>query len=315
MSTDIKGVVFNIQRFSLHDGTGIRTLVFLKGCPLRCMWCANPEGQSGSIEIGYNKNKCIGCGACIASCKKHAVTHNSVTGFTINRALCDGCRHCVKVCPACAKYECGEYMSASDVANIAKRDAYFYNHSEGGVTIGGGEVLFQPAFTWELLRKCKELHLDTAIETSGYGGWSWLERIAHYCDTIFYDLKVVDLQKHSHLTGANNALIMANLKALDQMIGSKANDKNRRLIIRVPIIPDLNSDMASMENMGCFIKSTLRNISGVELLPFHNLCEQKYEQLGMSYPLKGMASLKEEQVTPLKQVLTEMGLTCTITSW
>ncbi len=315
MAPGAEGVVFNIQRFSLHDGAGIRTLVFLKGCPLRCLWCANPEGQSGATEIRYDKNGCIGCGACIDSCPEGAVSQEPATGFTISKASCRACGACVRACPSGAKSEWGETRDADEIVDIVKRDSLFYRHSGGGVTIGGGEVLFQPAFACEVLRKCRELGLNTAIETSGYGDWPWLERIAEYCDTIFYDLKIVDRHEHRRITGVDNETILDNLRALDEMLVSRGTDRPLHLIVRVPVIPEVNADTENMAAIGTFIRSELHNTSTVELMPFHNLCEQKYEQLGRPYLLKGRAGLMPEKVEPLKKTLTDMGLNCTIMSW
>jgi pyruvate formate lyase activating enzyme len=202
-----------------------------------------------------------------------------------------------------------------EIVEMVRRDACFYRHSGGGVTIGGGEVLFQPAFTCELLRRCKEIRLNTAIETSGYGQWRWLERIARYCDIIFYDLKAIDRQRHMHMTGVGNELILANLTALDQLLGSGSFGLPPRLVLRVPVIPEQNADRGSMEAIGSFVSSRLHHVAGVELLPFHNLCEPKYAQLGRPYALNGRESATSEQVEPLQKVFTDLGVPCTIMSW
>ncbi len=307
LAGDTGGLVFNIQRFSLHDGPGIRTLVFLKGCPLRCIWCCNPEGQLGRQEIIYDRKSCIGCGACLKACAAGAITFNRESGFFINRAYCNTCSACVRVCPAGAKSLCGQRKTVDEIISVVTRDAAFFRHSGGGVTLGGGEVLFQPGFALELLKRCRRLGLNTAVETSGHGGWKWLKEIATHCHTVFFDLKALDPGRHLSLTGAGNELILSNLQALDQLAGP-GGPEGPRLVIRLTVVPELNLDPESLKSICAFIKSRLKNVAGVELLPFHNLGEHKYDQLGRPYLLKGHPNVREDQVRPLKDIVEQAGL-------
>ena len=307
----LSGVVFNIQRFSIHDGAGIRTLVFMKGCPLRCRWCSNPEGLSQEIQIMDNPVKCIECGACLRACPQGAVQDRE--GFPIDRKKCTGCGVCVKYCPSNAKSICGEIKSVNDIVGAVERDAPFYGHSGGGITIGGGEILSQPAFVWEVLRQCREKGINTAIETSGYGGWEWLSRIAELCDIIHYDIKALDPLRHKYLTGADNALILQNLEKLDQQLALM--DPMPKLILRLPLIEGCNLTEEFIGAAADYIKSNLYNYHLVELLPFHNFGEQKYKKLGFPYELEGRLNTKPEELNQYATFLAEQGLPVRVSKW
>ncbi len=201
-----EGNIFNIQRYQIHDGPGIRTIVFLKGCPLRCLWCCNPEGQRGNPELYFLSSKCKLCGKCVEVCPKNA--NMIIDGnMIIDRELCDNIGKCVDACPHSARQIKGEAASVDDIVGQVEKDRSFYFMSGGGVTIGGGEPLFQAAFTKSILERCKGLGLHTVVETSGYGRWVDLREILQYTDWIFYDIKLINNLEHQKYTGASNDLI------------------------------------------------------------------------------------------------------------
>ena len=307
---ETKGLVFNIQRYSIHDGPGIRTLVFMKGCPLKCLWCSNPEGISHQIDIICKKSKCIGCGACEKICPQKAIGND----YTIDRTLCDNCGECAKYCPTDAKTACGEWKTVDQIVGIVRRDAPFYKSSCGGLTMGGGEILNQPNFVYEVLKRSCELGINTAIETCGFGEWEGLERISDYCDTIYFDLKEIDSKKHEKLTGQKNDIILKNLKALDFKI-SMMGAKKPKLIIRMPLIDGVNDSIEDIEMAGSFIKTSLSQYEKVEIMPFHNLGEQKYSQLALPYALEGRGNSKKGAFDAQKQILADWGIPINVSTW
>lgn len=307
----LSGVVFNIQRFSIHDGAGIRTLVFMKGCPLRCRWCSNPEGLTGEIQVMDNPDKCIGCGACLKACPENAI--KSAEGFPIDREKCTNCGNCAKFCPSNAKTVSGEIKTVDDIIKAVERDIPFYGDSGGGITVGGGEVLAQPAFVWEVLRRCREKGIGTAIETSGYGSWEWLSRIAELCDIIHYDIKAVDPAHHKRLTGADNNLILQNLEKLDVLLN--VINPMPKLILRLPLVEGYNMTDEFIEEAADYIKENLCNYHTVELLPFHNFGEQKYKKLGLTYELEGRSNTKPEELNRYAEILAERGLPVHVSKW
>jgi pyruvate formate lyase activating enzyme len=308
---EFSGVVFNIQRFSLHDGTGIRTLVFMKGCPLRCRWCSNPEGLSQEIQVMDNPAKCMGCGACLKACPEQAVAGQE--GFPIDRNKCTGCGVCAKYCPTNAKSMCGEVKTVDDVVGMVERDLPFYGHSQGGITIGGGEMLVQAAFVLEVLKRCREKGINTAVETSGYGSWDWLSRIAGQCNIIHYDIKALDPARHQYLTGVDNALILQNLEKLDDYLSGIS--PMPKLVLRLPLIDGYNLTEEFVTEAAAYIKNTLHNYHVVELLPFHNFGEQKYKKLGLSYELSGKPNSKPEEAERYAAFFAERELPVRISKW
>lgn len=307
----LSGTVFNIQRFSIHDGAGIRTLVFMKGCPLRCRWCSNPEGFSGDIQVMDDAKRCIGCGACMKVCPEHAI--QAAAGFPIDREKCTNCGICAKHCPSNAKTVSGEIKTVDDIVKTVERDMPFYGASGGGITIGGGEVLTQPAFVWEVLRRCKEQGIGTAIETSGCGSWEWLSRIAELCDAVHYDVKALDARHHKHLTGMDNTLILQNLEKLDMHLG--AMEPKPQLILRLPLVPGYNMSEEFIEEVADYIKENLCNYHMIELLPFHNFGEAKYRKLGFPYELTGRGNTDPEELSGYAAMLAECGLPVHISKW
>jgi pyruvate formate lyase activating enzyme len=308
---ELSGVIFNIQRFSLHDGAGIRTLVFMKGCPLRCRWCSNPEGLHREVQILNDPAKCIGCGVCIEICPQKAVKAGE--GCPIDRQKCAGCGVCAQYCPANAKTVSGEIKTVDDVLNIVERDRPFYGKSEGGITIGGGEMLAQGEFVLETLKRCKEKGINTAIETSGCGSWELLSGIARYCDTIYFDIKALDSSRHQYLTGVRNGLILRNLEKLDRSLPDIS--PKPALILRLPLIEGYTLTNDFIEKTAAYIGKTLRNYRQVELLPFHNFGEQKYQKLNIPYEFEGKPNSKPEEMDKYAAFFAEKGIPATVSKW
>ncbi|MCB6607288.1 glycyl-radical enzyme activating protein [[Clostridium] symbiosum] len=301
----ISGKIFDIQRYSLHDGPGIRTLIFMKGCPLRCRWCCNPEGLQHQDDILYDLTRCIGCGKCLDVCQFDAVHLSQEEGFTIDRAKCTHCGECAKACPSGAKTVAGREITVQEALDIVRRDKPFYKSSNGGVTLGGGEILEQPEFVYEVLKACKEDGINTAIETSGYGQWAHLERILTVTDTAFVDLKTVNPALHLTTTGVSNTRILENLQKVNDFMGKEENRK-KVFTVRIPVIPGMNDTTKDAMEAGCFLKK-LQNCTGVEVLPFHNYGEIKYKKLGMNYEFADYPNSTVEMLITYQHVLKESG--------
>ncbi len=293
-----RGLIFNIQRFSLHDGPGIRTVVFFKGCPLHCQWCQNPEGIGVNRNLFRYRDRCIGCMACQDACSGGAISITD-SGPLIDRAKCRLCLECVTVCPAGALEAAGREVSVSELAEEVLKDRIIFEESGGGVTISGGEPLLQPAFLVALLKTLKEQGIHTAIETSGCAPCQALEEAVLWADLILYDLKLVDAGKSSYYTGGTNALILGNLKAL---VG-----KGRRIRVRMPLIPTINDDRDSLQQAAFFLREI--GIDELELIPYHNLGTAKYTGLDLEYKLPNLRELSPGQIAAVKSTLNEYGIT------
>jgi pyruvate formate lyase activating enzyme len=275
----VRGVVFNIQRFSLHDGPGIRTTVFLKGCPLACFWCQNPESQSGAPEMLLDRRKCTLCGECREACPNGAVRLERGKAV-FDRARCRGCGCCVSVCPNEARAISGKGMTVDEVMEEALKDVKFYWRSDGGVTLSGGEPLAQPRFAGELLRRCKEEGLHTTLDTCGYAPWPKIRCLLDQVDLVLFDLKHMDAANHAAATGRDNRLILENAKRI-------AARKPMR--IRIPLIPGFNDDPDAVREICRFAKDELGD-PPIDLLPYNRLGEIKYEFLDKPYtPLSSQA--------------------------
>ncbi|AJQ28557.1 glycyl-radical enzyme activating protein [Pelosinus fermentans] len=269
-SNRIAGNVFQIQRWSVHDGDGIRSTVFLKGCPLRCKWCANPESWNPNPEILYFRDRCIGCAQCSLACNHQAIPMDGGIPLSFSREKCCCCGDCCEVCPNGAKKMIGSLMTVEEVIKILKRDSIFYRESKGGVTFSGGEPFAQSEFLREMILACKRLAIDTAVETSGFFEWEDAEDIVKELDTVFIDIKHMDEQVHKRLTGVSNRKILENVIRISQ--------NHHDLIIRVPLISGVNDDRNNIEQMCQFLQENTR-ILGVELLPYHPLGSSKMSAL------------------------------------
>ena len=302
---NVTGKIFDIQRYSLHDGPGIRTLIFMKGCPLRCRWCCNPEGLQRRDDILYDLKLCIGCAKCLEACRFGAVSFSPEEGFVIDRGRCRHCGACAEACPSGAKTVIGREMSVEEALKIARRDKPFYKASNGGVTLGGGEILGQPEFVYEILRVCKEDGINTAIETSGYGQWEDLEQILSVTDTAMVDLKAVDPALHLKITGVSNTRILENLERTDHFMGLEEN-RQKSFVVRIPVIPGMNDSMNNAAASRNFLKN-LHNCTRVELLPFHNYGEAKYRKLGLNYEFADRPNSTVEMLSAFRDIVQESG--------
>jgi pyruvate formate lyase activating enzyme len=279
----MQGIVTDIQRFSIHDGPGIRTLVFLKGCPLRCPWCSNPETQLSDPVCSAIKE--IG---------------------VVDREKCDLCGDCVEACPAKAIQKIGETMSAVQLYKEVMKDEGFYNNSRGGVTFSGGEPLTQPEFLISVLDRLQKASIHVAIETSGYVDWLILKRVSEKADLFFYDTKVFDSQQHTALLGVNNAIILENLV--------KLSDLGKEIIVRIPFIPGYTDGDDNMTGLLKFAAS-LKKVSKIELLPFHNYGKKKYSSLGRQYPLTELGSAEEHRLEAVVTRGARLGLDIAVMSF
>jgi pyruvate formate lyase activating enzyme len=298
----IQGTVFNIQRFSLDDGPGIRTLVFLKGCPLRCLWCSNPESQNAEPELAHRDTVCTKCGRCINVCDTKAISIND-KGIIIDRKLCTNCGQCTKVCLPEALKIFGKIMSVEEVLKEINKDSHYYQKSGGGVTISGGEPLCQPEFTAALLKQCQNQGIHTAIETSGYGDTAALEEIIKHTNLVLFDIKSADINAHQQLTSRSNELILRNLKLL--------LTKDVFLIVRIPVIPGYNDSDRDILAMADKIAELDRS-KEVNLLPYHRFGMAKYHQLDREYKLKDLIPPTKEQLEKAKDIMKSSGLNCKI---
>lgn len=291
------GNVFNIQLFSVHDGPGIRTLVFLKGCPLKCSWCSNPESQKPQPELGYNSNKCLGtnkCIRCIEVCTTGAITRGAENKVIIDRDLCTNCMLCVDVCPSKALNIYGNLMSIDQVLKQVEKDSIFYARSGGGISLSGGEPLFQPEFAISLLKEAKRRRMNTAIETCGYTDWKNLDEACQYLNLLIFDIKSMDSEKHKMFTTVPNDLILNNF--------TKICEKYPELpkLVRTPIIPGFNDNEEDVKAIIEFIKDK-PNVK-YEPLPYHRLGSPKYEYIGRDYPL-GEIKLDENKMDTIRSLV------------
>lgn len=299
MNTD-KGFIFNIQKFSVHDGPGIRTIVFFKGCPLSCKWCSNPEGISINSELSYKKSKCIGvreCAYCIKICPEHAIEADENHLAVIDRIKCTQCMKCVEICPALAIETIGQWMSVEEIINEVIGDVSFYKRSGGGITLSGGEPLLQAPFVVKLLDAAHAEGLETAIETTAYVSWEQAEPVFERLDFVYMDIKTVDANKHFAFTNHDNALILENFRKLCSQF------PNKPIIARTPVIPGFNDNVDALQANVDFINEAGKNCSNlsIEFLPFHNFGSAKYENQGKSYAFSGYGNMDKKFVKKLRE--------------
>lgn len=297
-----KGLVFNIQKYSVHDGPGIRTIVFFKGCPLACRWCSNPEGISHLPEISYKSSKCIGvskCGFCVKACLNQAIRVDEEDKAVIDHSKCGDCTICSDKCPAQAIERMGRMMSVEEILKEVMADELFYSRSGGGITVSGGEPLLQAEFVTELLKQAHREGLETAIETTGCVPWEQAQPVFEQLDFIHMDIKSVDPVKHKAFTGRDNALILENFRRLCESF------PDRPIIARTPVVPGFNDNVEALQAIVDFINEVGASCTDLsyELLPFHNFGSTKYAFQGKSYYYQGYGNMDKIVVEELRAQL------------
>jgi len=291
-----KALVFNIQKFSVHDGPGIRTTVFFKGCPLNCMWCHNPESQNFNKEMMISKDKCTLCGRCISRCSSGVIKISD--GKLVNDfEKCTLCGNCTDFCVNNAREMVGEDLTSDQILKEIEKDRVFYDQSKGGVTFSGGEAMCQIDELEKLARSCKERGISVAVDTCGYVPFESFEKILDYVDVFLYDIKLMDAELHKKYVGTDNVLILENLV--------KLSDRGANINLRIPVICGINDDDKSMESIIKFIENT--NISNVNLLPYHDIAKNKYYKLGKEYKEDLMHKPSEERMSELKKMFEKYG--------
>ncbi|MFC1904227.1 glycyl-radical enzyme activating protein [Chloroflexota bacterium] len=304
MSDNLKGLVTLIQRYSVHDGPGIRTVVFLKGCPLGCLWCSNPECQSINTELIIYSSQCNGCAKCVPACPQGATSLSADNVISIDRQKCNLCMKCIEACPTRAIRTSGDSMDVNQVMEEVRRDEVFYRHSGGGVTVSGGEPLFQWQFTLAFLRACKEENINTALETCGYASWDIMNGVLPFVDMVLFDIKHTDSQKHKEYTGKSNNLILLNAHRL--------GESGKRLWVRLPLIPGYNDSPENLLATAALAKEI--KAEKVSILPYHELGTPKNEGLDREYPLKDMVLPDDEFINRAREIIQSAGVKATIGS-
>lgn len=306
-----KGLVLDIQRMSTEDGPGLRTTVFLKGCPLKCTWCHNPESIASFPQIVWNRVNCIGCNICIETCKNHALDVRDGQVF-IDRTRCQSCGTCADECPGLAMECLGETWNHDAlVAELAKDGAYFLK-SSGGVTISGGEACLQSRFVLAVLKALKQMGIHTALDTCGHCTWSALNRLLPYTDLVLYDLKAIDPGRHKDFTSCSNHKILANLIQLSTFI----SNTRTQLWVRTPVIPGTTATDENIRSIGKFIGRHLNDtVSKWELCSFNNLCQDKYLRLGLKWHFKDQKLINENTMTALFETAKNSGVDPKIVVW
>ena len=300
----MKSLVTNIQGYSIHDGPGIRTVVFFKGCGLACRWCSNPECISPRPEIGFVKTLCTRCGKCAGVCPERALVYLPDKLPHIKRDKCTGCGLCSADCAYKALILYGKPMTAGEIFSAVSRDKMFYEASGGGLTVSGGEALLKADLVSGLFEKCRRAGISTCIETSGNAPKSSLEKVLAYTDLILYDLKLMDPEKHRLYTGKSNRLILSNAK-----IAAKSG---KEILFRMPLIPGINDDEQNIKDTAGFLHTLGKNYLHIELMPYHRLGKGKYESLDKKYLLPDTHAPKPDQLEPVKKAFEVWGITCTV---
>ena len=295
------GMIFNIQRYSVQDGPGVRTTVFVKGCPLRCLWCSNPESQVRYPQVSHRNTLCNKCGRCLEACPRDAIAL-SRGGIRVHRGKCDNCGQCVPVCYPGALEVLGREATEAEVLTEARKDALFYRNSGGGVTVSGGEPLAQPEFVAGLLWRCQEAGLHTTIDTCGYAPAPALEAVLEHTDLVLFDIKHMEEEPHRRATGVSNRRILANAVAIAR--------SGVPMIMRLPLIQGINDGEDNVRRTARFAQEL--GVQRLDLLPYHRFGASKYANLDRHYRLNGLTSPPEEEVHRLQSLLESMGLECQV---
>ncbi len=296
------GIIFDIKRYAIHDGPGIRTTVFMKGCPLACPWCHNPEGIEAAPALAYNQNRCIRCGACVEDCPQQALCL-AEAGVAAAGAPCALCFACTDVCPSEARERVGREVTTAELLREIEKDTPFYDTSAGGVTFSGGEPLAQAEFLLEMLKLCGQAGLHRAVDTTGHASRQTLMVVADHTDLFLYDLKMMDPDRHRQHTGRSNQLILDNLEQLAQ--------RGAAIIIRMPLIPGVNDDVDNLEQTGLFLER-LAGVDEVHILPCHDFQQNKYHRLAMPYSSGNLTVPDSALLSRVKEHLEGFDLKVTI---
>ena len=291
------GRVINIQKYSVHDGPGIRTTVFLKGCPLDCWWCHNPESQSLNQEIMFFEERCTGCGICVKRCTENAI--EIVDNMAVlNEEKCTPCSRCTDFCPNDAREFVGKDITVQELMKEIIKDEVFYEESKGGVTFSGGEPLIHVDFLNEILKRCKDRGIHTAVDTSGAVQWEKIEKLIDKIDLFLYDIKLMDNEKHKKYVGTENIVILENLK--------KLSHRGANIFVRMPIISGVNDDDNHIDEALRFLSNI--NLLQVNLLPFHKMGRDKYRRIKKDYKLTGLEKPSEERMTEIADRFIRKGI-------
>jgi len=317
MKKELTGKVYDIQGFSVQDGPGIRTTIFMKGCPLRCPWCHSPESQQFHAQLSWISTRCVGieeCGKCLDVCSKQAIapgktipnpsTLEPVHHIQINRNICDNCGECAAVCYRDALYICGTDYTVEELLDRVLKDRPFYDQSGGGVTISGGEPLSQPEFVHRLLKRLKESGIHAALDTTGYAPYDSIKQVLPYTDLFLYDLKHMDSRQHKIVTGVSNELILENVQKIAKDGG--------KIQVRIPVIPDFNDSKESFKAIGLFCKSLGDAVTVIQMLPYHNLGVMKYPRIDNSNIVLEAEPPSDHKINILKKLLEDQGLPVTV---
>jgi pyruvate formate lyase activating enzyme len=297
---NIKGQIFNIQHYSIHDGPGIRTNVFLKGCFLRCIWCQNPESQSVKPELFFIREKCTCCGKCVSVCPVNAIQIVEGKSYT-DRDKCDGSGWCTRICPNEARSLIGKEMTVQEVFQKVKGDEIFYKRSNGGMTLTGGEPLFQPDFSRNILSLCRQSRIHTVIETCGYADWEMFKDVLQYTDLVLFDLKHMNSEKHREYTGVPNTLILNNVRKI-------YHELKIPIWVRIPVIPGYNDSVQNIHAVADFVATELGKSVPVHLLAYHRLGESKYERLGKEVKSLSIIPPTDEHMLEVQKIAASYGL-------
>ncbi|HSW39543.1 MAG TPA: glycyl-radical enzyme activating protein [Acidobacteriota bacterium] len=299
----LSAVITNIQVFSIHDGPGIRTVVFFKGCPLACRWCANPECLAGNPQMGFIENLCAGCGKCFDACPGDAIRRTD-DGHRIDYGRCRSCGDCMARCLYGALTRYGDTMTLAQVWDAVRRDKIFYDESRGGVTVSGGEPLLRADFVRELFRLCRRERIDTCVETCGHVDPAALLEIIPVTDHFLFDLKHMNPETHRSYTGRSNEAILKNAEAL---IAHGAD-----VVFRQPLIPGVNDTAENIEATARFLKTLGDKAARLEIMPFHGMGRSKYKALNMSYTMEELRAVDDEQAASVRNAYLHCGIDCSV---